>query len=245
MPLSDASVPVYVEPLPSELLEGAFEIKGVLSYAGDALTFEYRTRDYKSEWSEVETLDLPLDQVREVEIKRGVPGAKILVHPTRLSTFEYVAGVSRNEIVFLVKLKHRRQAETLVALLQRVLLERQGAQTGSFPFQLPDTNFGLTENSGRLYLDDEFLVFEVSSGFSGMTNKKQHKVKIEPRALADIRLDHGLFKDRLVIRPKSRELFRAMPGMYKDKDTLTMTLWKKYRPDAERLVDEIRRRQRQ
>lgn len=242
MELSDASVPVYVEPLPSELLEGVFEIQGVLSYAVETLTLEYRTKNHKSEWSDVETLDLPLSRLREVELKRGVPGPTIFVRPKRLSTFEYVPGVPRNEIVFKVKYKYRQQAAALVAHLQHVLSARQGDQTSSIPFQLPDTNLGLTENKGRIYLDEEFLVFEVSSGFSGLTNKKQQKIKIEPSALEAIRLDRGLFKDKLVLRPKSRALFRVMPGMYKDKEELTMSIWTKYRAAAERLVDAVRRR---
>ena len=242
MPRSDASVPVFVEVSPSEILEGAFEIQGVLRYAEEALTFEYRTRDHKSKPSDAETLHLPLDQVREVELKRRMPGATILVRPTRLSTFEYVPGAPRNEIVFKVKHQHRQQAAALVTHLQEVLSKRRGAQTRSIPFQLPDTNLGFTENKGRLYLDEEFLVFEVSSGLSGMTHKKQQKIKLEPKALEAIRLDRGVFKDRLIIRPKRRELFQVMPGMYKDKDVLTMTLWKKYRPDAEHLVDEVQRR---
>ena len=180
--------------------------------------------------------------MREVELKRGIPDATILVRPRQLSTFEYVPGAPRNEIVFNVKHKHRQQAATLVSHLQRVLSQRRGDQTSSIPFQLPDTNLGLTENKGRLYLDEEFLVFEVSSSLSGLTNKKQQTVKIEPDALEEIRLDRGLFKDRLLIRPKNRELFRVMPGMYQDKDTLTMTIWKKYRADAEHLVDAVRRR---
>jgi len=242
MAFSDASVPVYVEVSPSEIREGVFEIVGVLRYADDTVTFEYRTRDHKSEQSDVETFHLPLDQVREVELKRRMPGAKILVRPRRLSTFEYVPGAPRNEIVFNVKHKHRQQAAALVSHLQRVFSQRRGDHTSSIPFQLPDTNLGLTENKGRLYLDEEFLVFEVSIGISGGTKKKQQTVKIEPRALEEIRLDRGVFKDRLLIRPKNRELFRVMPGMYKDKDTLTMTIWKKYRADAEHLVDELRRR---
>ncbi len=242
MAFSDASVPVYIDVSPSEILEGVFEIVGVLRYADDTVTFEYRTRDHQSEPSDVETFHLPLDQVREVELKRRILGAKILVHPRRLSTFEYVPGAPRNEIVFYVKQKHRQQAAALVSHLQRVLSERQGHQTSSIPFRLPDTNLGITENKGRLYLDEEFLVFEVSSSLSGLTNKKQQTVKIEPGALEEIRLDRGLFKDRLLIRPKNRELFRVMPGMYQDKDTLTMTIWKKYRADAEHLVDEVQRR---
>ncbi len=48
MAFSDASVPVYVEVSPSEIREGVFEIVGVLRYADDTVTFEYRTRDPKT-----------------------------------------------------------------------------------------------------------------------------------------------------------------------------------------------------
>ena len=36
-----------------------------------------------------------------------------------------------------------------------------------------------------------------------------------------------------------RDLLRAMPGMYKD--ALVLKLWRRYRLDAEQLVDEVRR----
>ena len=95
-------------------------------------------------------------------------------------------------------------------------------------------------HGGRVVCPLHSWVFDVRTGISGGTKKKRHVIKIEPRALAAIRLDQGRMRDHLAVRPKERDLFRAMPGMYKDKDELTMKIHPRYRQDAEYLVDEVR-----
>jgi len=112
----------------------------------------------------------------------------------------------------------------------------------SIPFQLPDINLGLTEISGMVYLEEEFLVFEVETALLGEFGEEEQVIKVEPSALETIRLEHGVFRDRLCIRPKKREFLRVMPGTYKEE--LKLKVWRKYRAAVEQLVDEIRRRQR-
>jgi hypothetical protein len=96
---------------------------------------------------------------------------------------------------------------------------------------------GLTEVSGFVYTEDEFLVLEVESAFLGMVGKNRHTVKVEPVALKDIWLERRPFKDRLCMRPKKPDLLEAMPGDHSFE--LTLRIWKIYRKDVQRLVDEV------
>ncbi len=121
---TDISVPVSVEVSVSEVMKGVFEIKGVLRYAEDTLTVEYRMRGARSKQSDVETFHLPLEALREVVLKAGMAGAKIILRPKRLTTLAQVPWTSRDAIVLLVKRVHRKQAAALVAQLQQALSER-------------------------------------------------------------------------------------------------------------------------
>ena len=112
----------------------------------------------------------------------------------------------------------------------------------SIPFQLPDIHGGFTEIKGLLYLDEEFLVLEIETALIGEFNKKQQVIKVEPAALADIRLERGVIKDRLCIRPKRRELLEVTPGKYLGE--LQLKLWRKYRERAEQLVAQVQERSR-
>jgi len=107
------------------------------------------------------------------------------------------------------------------------------------PFQLPD--IGLREIHGTITLDDEFLVFRVEESLVGEFDKEQFTVKIEPAALADIRLDRGIVRDRICVRPKTRDLLAVIPGEYAEE--LQLKVWVTRRADAERLVHAVRRRQ--
>ena len=233
-------VPVYVDVILAEIMEGTFEIEGVLRFADQTVTFEYRTRNAKLQWAEGETFQLHLDQLRAIALK-GIWGATIILHPRQLSTFEYVPGAGRQEIIFKVKRKHRQQAAALVAQLQRALSDRGHMDGSRLPFQLPDANLGITEIKGVLYLDEAYLVFEVRSGVTGGTKKKQHVIKVEPGALEEVQFNRGTFRDQLYLKPKKRDLLRTMPGMYKNKEALKLKISKGYRAQAEHLVDEIRR----
>jgi hypothetical protein len=106
------------------------------------------------------------------------------------------------------------------------------------PFQLPD--MGLREINGTVYLDDEFLVFEVEDAFIGEFDKEHMVVKVEPAALKDIRLDRGIIRDRLSIRPKKRDLLAVMPGTYGE--ALPLKMWNTHRRRAEQLVEAVKRR---
>ena len=139
------------------------------------------------------------------------------------------------------EMRFAREAAALVSQLQRALSDRGPMDVSRLPFQLPDANLGITEIKGVVYLDEAYLVFEVRSGVTGGTKKKQHVIKVEPGALAEVQFNRGAFRDQLYLRPKKRDLMRAMPGMYKNKEALKLRIPKRYRAEAEHLVDEIRR----
>ncbi|MFQ5568611.1 MAG: hypothetical protein ACE5G0_02985 [Rhodothermales bacterium] len=108
----------------------------------------------------------------------------------------------------------------------------------TIPFQVEDV--GLTEIHGELYLDHEFLVFVVETALLGEFRKAQQVIKIEPRAVQEIRLDQGIIKDKLCIRPKKRELLQVMPGRFKAE--VVLKIWVKHRKAAEALVEKVRER---
>lgn len=108
-------------------------------------------------------------------------------------------------------------------------------------FQLPDLDAGFTEVSGVLYLDDEFLVFEIETALLGEFDKEQQVIKIEPAALKDIRLDRGIVRDKLCIRPKTDALLKALPGDHLGE--VQLKVWSTNRRQAEQLVEVVRARQ--
>lgn len=110
------------------------------------------------------------------------------------------------------------------------------------PFKLPDIAGGLREGKGLLFLDDEFLVFEVSTALLGEFAADSAVIKIEPAALEEIRLERRLFFDRLYVRPKKGDLLEAMPGRHDFEVELRVR--RRYRPDLERLLVDVERRRR-
>lgn len=103
------------------------------------------------------------------------------------------------------------------------------------PFQLPDV--GLREFHGTLSIDPEFLVFAVEDALIGEFDKERFVVKVEPKALADIRLEQGIIRDRIYVRPKKRDLLAVMPGRYANE--LPLTIWSIYRTRANQLIDVV------
>lgn len=105
------------------------------------------------------------------------------------------------------------------------------------PFTLPDINFGLTEIKGFLYLEAEFLTFEVETAFLGDFDKEEQIIKIEPAALEAVFLEPGWLQDQLHIRPKKRNLLEALPGDYALE--VPLKIWRKHRRKTQRLVGAV------
>lgn len=106
------------------------------------------------------------------------------------------------------------------------------------PFHLPDE--GLREISGKIFLDDEYLILEVQDALMGEFDKEHQVIKVDPAALDEIHLERGVVRDRLFIRPRKNDLLEAMPG--KHGVELPLKIWRKHRRRLEDLVDEVKRR---
>lgn len=233
------SIPVSIEVSLSHVLQGIFEIDGLLTYADETLTIEYQPKEFIGRGSRVKTFDLPLDALREVSFKRRIAGSKLILHPVRLSTFENLPIAANAQIVLSVKRGDRKQAEALAAHIHRVLTFRAGPDSqDAIPFKGPD--FGLREVKGHVYLEnEEFLVFDVENALVGEFDTEKQLIKVAPQALLSVRLDERRVNDRLYIRPRSRDLLHAMPGSYKEE--LELKISRKHREKVEQLLYELTR----
>ena len=236
MRFPDLRLPVSIEPSVSDVMRGVFEIDGWLRYADGALTFEYPAEDEPSGEAVVNVVALPLGAFRDVALKRRGRGAKVVLYPRRLGVLEQVPGASPEALAFRVEAAYRKRAAALVDHLQRVLAEGGGL---GVPFQLPDLQWGWKEVRGVLHLDGELLVFEVGVGLPGGAERDRQVIKVEPRVLEEVRFERGLLRDRVCVRPKKPDLLAAMPGTYKE--ALALSVRKRHRADAERLVYEVER----
>lgn len=106
------------------------------------------------------------------------------------------------------------------------------------PFSLPDV--GLREIRGAVYLTDAFLVIELEDALLGEWDQDLKTIEIEPGALVEIRLDRHFFKDKLVLRPATRDLLEAVPG--KHTREVALEIWRKHRSTVVDLVESVRDR---
>ena len=233
---STSIVPVSVDVSVSEVVTGIIEITGLLSCEGEIILFEYQTKNVRQQQSDVITLQFRIDDFREISIKGGT---KVYLSPKRLVTVESMPGAQRNEVVFKVKRRHRKQAIALVSHLRHLLTAGLSGELESIPFRLPSTHLGLTEVRGILFLEEEFLVFEIASGLPGGTHKERQKIKVEVAALNAILYERGILRDTLMIRPKKYDLLSVMPGQHKE--ALRLSIRKQHREATEQLVYEINR----
>lgn len=236
---TEFSFPVSVEVSIADVMQGIFEIEGLLSYADELLTIEYQSNELFSRATRIDSVELSLDSLREVVFKRKVTGARITLRPKRLSTFEDVQISTNAQILLKVKRADRKEAEALVSHLQRVMSYRSTpGDVSLIPFRISDV--GLREIKGHLYLeDDEFIVFDVENSLVGEFDTRRQLIKVAPRALKEVELTEKRFRDRLHIRPNSRELLETMPGSHKFE--LELKIHRKHRDEVARLLYELDR----
>lgn len=107
------------------------------------------------------------------------------------------------------------------------------------PFTLPDV--GLREIEGKVYLEDGFLVIHIKDALFGEFDKEKRQIRIEPSTLTQVRIDRGVVRDRLVLRPEDNRLLDAIPGDY-DLE-IELRIWRNRRGDVLTLVRELGRSQ--
>ena len=102
-------------------------------------------------------------------------------------------------------------------------------------FTLPNVGImELHEVEGIIWLEDGFLVIQVKRKLLGMMEDEPEMVKIEPSALRDIYLKRRMFKDRLVLVPKKRDLLDSLPG--KHVSDVRLRIWRSKRGQVEQLI---------
>ncbi len=102
-------------------------------------------------------------------------------------------------------------------------------------FTLPDV--GVREVKGMVYVDDGYLVIKVESAIAGLIDTEKDLVKIEPSALETLEIKRGIFRDRLVVKPKGMELLELIPGNHAS--AVELRVWTKYRNDLQAVVNDF------
>ena len=232
------TLPVEMEVSAAEVLRGIFEIKGMLSTEGDNLHFEYRTFGIMQKSTEIRRLSIQLNDVQDVAYKSNGMSYRIILFPKQLSLMRDIPGAKRDKAVFQVKRANKEEAEFLVISLRNRLFELGESGMDSVPFKLEDTNMGFTEHRGLLYIEDEFLVFDLLSGLFGVNKGERHIIKIELSAIESVRHHRGNMADHIYIRPKKDQLLNVVPGEFKRE--VKLKLKKDHRKAAERLLSRIK-----
>jgi len=103
-------------------------------------------------------------------------------------------------------------------------------------FTLPEV--GLREVEGFVWIEDGYLVLEVTDKLLGLVDSDTNLIKIEPNALTDLHIKYRPFKDSLVLSPKKIDLLEAVPG--KHASSVQLKIWKTKRKQVMELVAEFK-----
>lgn len=226
---------VRVEPAFSEVVQGKFEIHGQLEIADEALLLSYSTKNIFGKYSDTQDLEIPFTDINSITLKKRFMSARLIIHPRQLGLMQSMPGEHRSQMIFKVNKEDRKRAEPFTQYLQYKVFDSPQPDGGSVPFSLPSTNMGFTEHEGLLYLEGEFLVFDLQSGIAGGQKEDRHIIKVEPAALHDIQVKPGTVGDSLLIWPKKSTLLKAIPGSHAE-GRIKLSVKRKYRDALEHLV---------
>ena len=224
---------ITIEVSAAEVLEGIGSIKGTLVHSGDVVELVYYSTTLLGTSSDTMTVEIPLKELQGVEYKGSMGPAKILLYPRRLGILRDIPGAHKEKITFQVEKEDRAFARHFVGKTTQALHEMGITGMTSIPFELESTHFGFQEHWGLLYLEEEFVVFDLHSGLSGVTKAQRHVIKMEPAAIGSIQQTRG----SLLIRPRKDTLLRVVPG--DNKNEVKLKIGKKYRQAADRLISRI------
>ncbi len=122
------SLPVSLEPTPADLMQGIFQVRGLLKYRDKALVLEYKPvtmGDFglaaKSKKSEIETRSILLRDVRNLALKNL--GTRLIVEANNLSVFQDLAGSNGDRLALRIGWKDRKAAQVFVSFLRAELTE--------------------------------------------------------------------------------------------------------------------------
>ena len=232
---NDKIVRVQVEPAFSEVIQGQSEIHGDLQITEDGLLFSYRTKNFFGKFSDEQNRIVPYDELANVELKQNIASSKIRLHFRKLGSMIKMPGEHKAYMQLKVLRSDRQKVGAFVDRLESLVSREAGT---SIPFVLSSSEMGLTEHEGLLYLEDEFIVIDVKSGFAGNRKDDQHTIKIAPRAIKDIQLKTGTVHDHVLIWPRKDTLLEAMPGNH-EAGRVKLKVKRKYREKLEELLMDI------
>ena len=104
------------------------------------------------------------------------------------------------------------------------------------PFEIPDVN-ETDEAKGFVYLEGDFLVFDIDILSWGIAKSDSKTVKAERGVINSIRLEPRWFKDRLYIGTKKVELLKEIPGPHVDE--IELRTRKKHRSRVEAFIKSV------
>ena len=91
--------------------------------------------------------------------------------------------------------------------------------------------------SGLLFIEDEFLVFDLPARKKGIFRRKPaEKIKVELALVDHLHVVPGIFWDHLYVVPRRSDLLRAIPGDHKGE--IKMKIAKRHREQAEKMVSD-------
>ncbi len=229
------AVLVAIDPTFSAVMEGRFEMRGMLRGGeGAGLSLEYDAKGLGATWSETETIALPLGGLRGLDYRRWMRRGVLRLRPARMALPAALPGVDPRRLDLKVARRDREAARLPAARVHAALA---GAPPAA-PFTAAADRLGLADVIGLAYLADGFLVLDTARRRLETFVGDFEVFKIEPAALSEVAFARGRAADRLTLRPRRPDLLTAFPGAHDE--ALRLRLQKADRPDAERLLEALR-----
>ncbi len=105
------------------------------------------------------------------------------------------------------------------------------------PFQIPDIN-DTDEAEGFVYIEDDFLVFDVQVLAWGLSRSDTETVKVERGVIDGLRIERGWISDRLHVDTRNTSLLKALPGTHVS--AVTVRTKKRYRSEVAAFAEQVR-----
>lgn len=131
MLIESVSVPVKASPTPSDVISSSIiDIDGLLSYRDRMLILEYRTLTLEYSTlkggmgkSPVQTLQLRLEDLAEISVRKQLFRQAVLIRPREMSRLDEVPGTQNHVLELKIERKHLEEAERLASRVALDLAE--------------------------------------------------------------------------------------------------------------------------
>ena len=120
------TIPVTIEPTPGEMVDGIFEIQGVLRVDGDTIHLEYRSINaVQQARSPVRKLKVMLVDLAGVEFRKGLFSSRLVLRGTSLKIFETLPWAEDECLVLKIARRYRHEVARAAWDLQTILENRK------------------------------------------------------------------------------------------------------------------------